>query len=161
MECDGVFLERVTGIGPARPAWKAGILPLNYTRTAHFIAQNNVHGQTAYKPYAVYPKNASLLSVVEHLSKLALLSRCVILVQNTLVDSTVDHADCVEVGLGSKLLVTFSKCSLILLDRSLHCGTEALVLKSLGFGNENALLCRFNIRQTTHLLLLIFGTYLY
>ena len=25
-------LERVTGIGPARPAWKAGILPLNYTR---------------------------------------------------------------------------------------------------------------------------------
>ena len=25
-------MERVTGIEPARPAWKAGILPLNYTR---------------------------------------------------------------------------------------------------------------------------------
>ena len=25
-------LERVMGIGPTRPAWKAGILPLNYTR---------------------------------------------------------------------------------------------------------------------------------
>ena len=26
-------LERVKGIGPSRPAWKAGVLPLNYTRT--------------------------------------------------------------------------------------------------------------------------------
>ena len=26
-------LERVMGIEPTRPAWKAGILPLNYTRT--------------------------------------------------------------------------------------------------------------------------------
>ena len=25
-------VERVMGIGPTRPAWKAGILPLNYTR---------------------------------------------------------------------------------------------------------------------------------
>ena len=28
----GVKMERVMGIGPTRPAWKAGILPLNYTR---------------------------------------------------------------------------------------------------------------------------------
>ena len=27
-----IFMERVTGIGPAYPAWKAGVLPLNYTR---------------------------------------------------------------------------------------------------------------------------------
>ena len=27
-----VEMERVTGIGPAYPAWKAGVLPLNYTR---------------------------------------------------------------------------------------------------------------------------------
>ena len=27
-----MFVERVTGIGPAYPAWKAGVLPLNYTR---------------------------------------------------------------------------------------------------------------------------------
>jgi hypothetical protein len=25
-------LERVMGIEPTRPAWKAGVLPLNYTR---------------------------------------------------------------------------------------------------------------------------------
>ena len=28
-------VERVMGIGPTRPAWKAGILPLNYTRICH------------------------------------------------------------------------------------------------------------------------------
>ena len=27
-----ISMERVTGIGPAYPAWKAGVLPLNYTR---------------------------------------------------------------------------------------------------------------------------------
>ena len=32
-------VERVMGIGPTRPAWKAGILPLNYTRiSSHFGA---------------------------------------------------------------------------------------------------------------------------
>ena len=29
------FMERVTGIGPAYPAWKAGVLPLNYTRRSY------------------------------------------------------------------------------------------------------------------------------
>jgi hypothetical protein len=35
-------VERVMGIEPTRPAWKAGVLPLNYTRisaTAISIAQ--------------------------------------------------------------------------------------------------------------------------
>ena len=27
------FLERVKGIEPSYPAWEAGVLPLNYTRT--------------------------------------------------------------------------------------------------------------------------------
>ena len=27
-----IFLERVMGIEPTLPAWKAGVLPLNYTR---------------------------------------------------------------------------------------------------------------------------------
>ena len=27
-----LLMERVMGIEPTRPAWKAGILPLNYTR---------------------------------------------------------------------------------------------------------------------------------
>ena len=31
------FLERVTGIGPAYPAWKAGVLPLNYTRKSRTL----------------------------------------------------------------------------------------------------------------------------
>ena len=31
------FLERVTGIEPASPAWEAGILPLNHTRVCVFI----------------------------------------------------------------------------------------------------------------------------
>ncbi len=26
------YMERVKGIGPSRPAWKAGALPLSYTR---------------------------------------------------------------------------------------------------------------------------------
>ena len=29
-----ISMERVTGIGPAYPAWKAGVLPLNYTRNS-------------------------------------------------------------------------------------------------------------------------------
>ena len=33
-------MERVMGIGPTRPAWKAGILPLNYTRNS-FISRIN------------------------------------------------------------------------------------------------------------------------
>ena len=32
-----VNLERVMGVEPTRPAWKAGILPLNYTRGTVFI----------------------------------------------------------------------------------------------------------------------------
>ncbi len=32
----GFFLERVMGIEPTRPAWKAGVLPLNYTRIFRF-----------------------------------------------------------------------------------------------------------------------------
>ena len=31
-----ISMERVTGIGPAYPAWKAGVLPLNYTRTCPY-----------------------------------------------------------------------------------------------------------------------------
>ena len=34
------ILERVTGIGPAYPAWKAGVLPLNYTRKSYILADS-------------------------------------------------------------------------------------------------------------------------
>ena len=35
-----IFMERVTGIGPAYPAWKAGVLPLNYTRESRYLADS-------------------------------------------------------------------------------------------------------------------------
>lgn len=31
----GAALERMMGIEPTRPAWEAGVLPLNYTRMLH------------------------------------------------------------------------------------------------------------------------------
>ncbi len=33
------IMERVMGIEPTYPAWKAGVLPLNYTRTGRFLIQ--------------------------------------------------------------------------------------------------------------------------
>ena len=33
------WVERVMGIEPTYPAWKAGVLPLNYTRTGRFLIQ--------------------------------------------------------------------------------------------------------------------------
>ena len=30
----GNIMERVMGIEPTQPAWKAGVLPLNYTRVS-------------------------------------------------------------------------------------------------------------------------------
>ena len=35
-----IYMERVTGIGPAYPAWKAGVLPLNYTRKSYILADS-------------------------------------------------------------------------------------------------------------------------
>ena len=32
-------MEQVKGIGPSQPAWKASVLPLNYTCTWHSLAQ--------------------------------------------------------------------------------------------------------------------------
>ena len=34
-------VERVMGIGPTPPAWKAGVLPLNYTRKSTNISKCN------------------------------------------------------------------------------------------------------------------------
>ncbi len=50
--------ERVMGIEPTRPAWKAGVLPLNYTRTILllFIVANysrkktKMVGKTGFEP---------------------------------------------------------------------------------------------------------------
>ena len=40
--------ERVTGIEPAPPAWKAGALPLSYTRGAASLATLHFHGRLAH-----------------------------------------------------------------------------------------------------------------
>ena len=37
-----ISLERVTGIGPAYPAWKAGVLPLNYTRKSLCLSDSAI-----------------------------------------------------------------------------------------------------------------------
>ena len=36
-----ISMERVTGIGPAYPAWKAGVLPLNYTRKSYRVTDSS------------------------------------------------------------------------------------------------------------------------
>ena len=49
------ILERVMGIGPTRPAWKAGVLPLNYTRITStmldYSIKNNQQCQTFYHSF--------------------------------------------------------------------------------------------------------------
>ena len=35
-------VERVKGIEPSRPAWKAGVLPLNYTRIIPTLSHSHV-----------------------------------------------------------------------------------------------------------------------
>ena len=48
----GLRLERVTGIEPAQPAWKAGTLPLSYTRDAGSGSEENTgpHYQPVIHP---------------------------------------------------------------------------------------------------------------
>ena len=41
-------VERVMGIEPTRPAWKAGILPLNYTRKRSFYKDFLLPSLNAY-----------------------------------------------------------------------------------------------------------------
>ena len=59
----GFLMERVAGIEPAHPAWKAGVLPLYYTReltkgigrgartrTGDLLVPNQAHYQLCYAP---------------------------------------------------------------------------------------------------------------
>ena len=41
-QAPGRRLERVTGIEPASPAWKAGALPLSYTRQIRFLLTSTI-----------------------------------------------------------------------------------------------------------------------
>ena len=50
------------GIEPTRPAWKAGILPLNYTRIAHIFAYLDIISQSKVfvnTPFSIFLKNFS------------------------------------------------------------------------------------------------------
>ena len=49
-----IKMERVMGIEPTRPAWKAGILPLNYTRIAITLSVSN--------DYVIIPENTSFVN---------------------------------------------------------------------------------------------------
>ena len=62
-------MERVKGIGPSQPAWKAGVLPLNYTRIIanieilaqhNFCVKNNLkHFEKVY--YKIQPLNSAVV----------------------------------------------------------------------------------------------------
>lgn len=57
-----IHLERVMGIEPTRPAWKAGILPLNYTRT---LKLNNYTTPPAIWQAQIFaPKNCNRIVIV-------------------------------------------------------------------------------------------------
>ena len=75
--CKCFFLERVTGIEPAWPAWEAGVLPLDYTRVPVYYIPNLPFCQyriekkpgvsvapspsfrPAVMPFDVFPKNSA------------------------------------------------------------------------------------------------------
>ena len=50
-------LERVAGIEPAWSAWKAGVLPLNYTRTTRFYSPKPQQKQQGMEQKAIITKN--------------------------------------------------------------------------------------------------------
>ena len=45
------ILERVMGIEPTRPAWKAGILPLNYTRISTYSGTVSLYRLPYFKRF--------------------------------------------------------------------------------------------------------------
>ena len=45
------LMERVMGIEPTRPAWKAGILPLNYTRISTYSGTVSLYRLPYFKRF--------------------------------------------------------------------------------------------------------------
>ena len=58
-------LERVMGIEPTRPAWKAGILPLNYTRMGARHYKCQLAKDTTFRGFCqdILQKNSFWVSV--------------------------------------------------------------------------------------------------
>ena len=60
VELQAHIMERVMGIEPTRPAWKAGILPLNYTRrTVVFYHKRKTLSRNSYDIFPCTVKIAS------------------------------------------------------------------------------------------------------
>ena len=47
-------MERVMGIEPTQPAWKAGVLPLNYTRTVSLNTSSVAYNTTGFTGCQVF-----------------------------------------------------------------------------------------------------------
>jgi hypothetical protein len=56
-------LERVMGIEPTLPAWEAGVLPLNYTRTAKKYRNYNLQQNILY-PSIFHLSTSNLYSLI-------------------------------------------------------------------------------------------------
>ena len=50
-------MVRVVGIEPTTPAWKAGVLPLNYTRDLRYLGNHTCPKCQDDIPTGVYPKS--------------------------------------------------------------------------------------------------------
>ena len=59
-------MERVMGIEPTYPAWKAGVLPMNYTRTCDFksIAKTEWFVNTFLEKSTHKPHFFSIFSII-------------------------------------------------------------------------------------------------
>ena len=93
-----------------------------------------------------------LANAVELQGHGALLVSGIVLVQNALLDGLIDSLDgdlVSDLGLGA---IAFLGSGLKLLHGGLQSGLVSLVASVTHLGNQNALLCRLDIRQTKHLL---------
>ena len=86
-----ILMERVMGIEPTRPAWKAGVLPLNYTRrmkiycvdlTSMLIFDRSTVNLLLESTSSVHPQNESSLRRV---TSVLTFDRCTV---NILLEST-------------------------------------------------------------------------
>ena len=98
-----------------------------------------------------------LAQLVQLQSQSALLACCVVLVQQTLVDSLVDGLDSSLVSSLSNNLVACNQCSVELLQGGLQLGLVSLVLLVSDLGRNDILLGGLNVGHVWHLLSLVFS----
>jgi len=96
-----------------------------------------------------------LRHLVDSNCELALLVSSCVLVNDIALNSLINNYNCGLVSLHSNCLVAAFNCCVELLDDSLHLALEHLVSKSLCSSNFYTLLCTFNIRHLSVLLIKI------